>query len=64
MGKTSLADFVKDYLDFEKGIIGVYVSNKIIIQLKYWLIGLLKQLLMNYLLNLGLKKLNLGLENI
>ena len=28
MGKTSVADFVKDYLDYKKNMIGVYVSNK------------------------------------
>lgn len=28
MGKTSVADFVKDYLNYKKNMIGVYVSNK------------------------------------
>ena len=28
MGKTSLIDFVKDFVDYKKGMIGVYVSNK------------------------------------
>ena len=28
MGKTSLTDFVKDFVDVKKGMIGVYVSNK------------------------------------
>ena len=28
MGKTSLTDFVKDYVDYSKNMIGVYVSNK------------------------------------
>ena len=28
MGKTSVADFVKDFLDYKKNMIGVYVSNK------------------------------------
>ena len=28
MGKTSVTDFVKDFVDYKKGMIGVYVSNK------------------------------------
>ena len=28
MGKTSVTDLVKDYVNYEKGMIGVYVSNK------------------------------------
>ena len=28
MGKTSIVEFVKDFLDFKKNMIGVYVSNK------------------------------------
>ena len=28
MGKTSVTDFVKDIVDYKKGMIGVYVSNK------------------------------------
>ena len=28
MGKTSVADFVREFLDFKKQMIGVYVSNK------------------------------------
>ena len=28
MGKTSVTDFVKDFVNFKKGMIGVYVSNK------------------------------------
>ena len=28
MGKTSVTDFVKDYVDYKKNMIGVYVSNK------------------------------------
>ena len=28
MGKTSVADFVKDFVDYKKKMVGVYVSNK------------------------------------
>ena len=28
MGKTSVTDFIKEFVDYKKGMIGVYVSNK------------------------------------